>query len=50
MQEKCYKTIKSIGGGNIALGVIVIVTGLVCGIMMIVNGARLLREKSDRLF
>ena len=50
MQEKSYKTIKSIGGGSIALGVVVIVTGLVCGIMMIINGARLLHEKSDRLF
>lgn len=50
MQEKCYKRRKSIGGGNIALGVVVIVTGLVCGILMIINGARLLHEKSDRLF
>lgn len=50
MQEKSYKTRKSIGGGNIALGIITLVTGLVCGIVMIVNGARLLHEKSDRLF
>lgn len=50
MQEKCYKRMKSIGGGNIAIGVIILVTGLVCGIVSIVNGARLLHEKSDRLF
>lgn len=50
MQEKCYKKMKTIGGGNIALGIIVMITGLVCGIMAIVNGARLLHEKSDRLF
>lgn len=50
MQEKNYRTTKSVGGGNIALGVIVIVCGLVCGILTIINGARLLKEKSDRLF
>lgn len=50
MQEKTFKTIKTVGGGSIALGIVVVVTGLVCGILMIVNGARLLREKSDRLF
>lgn len=50
MQEKNYKTTKSIGGGSIALGAIMIVTGLVCGILTIINGARLLHEKSDRLF
>lgn len=50
MQEKCYKTMKSVGGGNVALGVIMILAGLVCGILTIVNGARLLHEKSDRLF
>lgn len=50
MQEKFFRTIKSVGGGNIAIGVIMIVTGLVCGILAIVNGGRLLKEKSDRLF
>lgn len=50
MEEKNYKITKSIGGGNIALGVIMIVSGLVCGILAIVNGGRLLKEKSDRLF
>ena len=50
MEEKNYKMMKSVGGGNIALGVIVIVTGLVCGILAIINGGRLLRGKADRLF
>lgn len=50
MQEKLFRTTKSVGGGNIAIGVIMIVTGLVCGILAIVNGGRLLKEKPDRLF
>lgn len=50
MNEKSYKAVKAIGGGNIALGVIVLLTGIVSGILLIVNGGRLLKAKSDRLF
>lgn len=50
MREKSYKIMKSVGGGNIALGIIVLVTGIVTGVMIIVNGGRLLKEKSDILF
>ncbi len=50
MQEKSYKTMKKVGGCNIAIGVISIISGVVCGILMIVNGAKLLKNKSDMLF
>ena len=50
MSEKTYKTMNSIGGGNIALGIIVLVTGLASGILLIVNGARLLKHKSEITF
>lgn len=50
MQEKSYKTMKRVGGYNIALGVIAIISGIVCGILMIVNGAKLLKNKTDMLF
>ncbi len=50
MEEKSFKTMKSVGGGNIALGIIVLVTGIVTGVLMIINGGRLLGEKSDHLF
>ena len=50
MQEKCYKTMKVVGGGNIALGIITLVTGIVCGILMIIGGAKLLKSKSDMIF
>ena len=39
----------SSGAGSLALGIVVLVTGLVTGILMIVNGARLLRKKSEIL-
>ena len=50
MQEKSYKTMKKVGGYNIAIGIITLITGIVCGILMIVNGGKLLKNKSDMLF
>lgn len=47
MNEKLYKTVSGAGAGNLALGIITLVTGIVTGILMIVNGARLLKVKSD---
>ena len=49
MNEKIYQTLASSGAGSLALGIVVLVTGLVTGILMIVNGARLLRRKSEIL-
>lgn len=50
MQEKYYKIMKKSGGGNIALGVVVLACGVVCGILMIINGAMLLKRKSEMIF
>ena len=46
MNEKIYKTMAVTGAGNIALGIIV----LVSGILVIVNGAKILKRKSDIIF
>ena len=48
--EKNYKKLSAIGGGIIAIGVIVLITGIVSGIMMIVNGGRILKAKRDMMF
>lgn len=50
MNEKTYKTMAGTGAGNIALGIIILVTGVACGILTIVNGARILKRKSDIIF
>ena len=47
MNEKVYKTLRTAGAGSIALGIVVLVCGLACGILAIVNGARMLKRKSD---
>lgn len=48
--EKAYKTMKGAGAGNIALGVIMIVAGVATGILAIINGARLLKNKNELIF
>ena len=42
--EKVYKTMRNTGAGSIALGVIILVSGLIIGILSIVNGALLLKR------
>ena len=43
--EKAYKTMSQAGAGSIVIGIITIVTGVTAGIIAIVNGARLLKNK-----
>ena len=50
MNEKVYKTMKNTGGFSIAMGIVIIVAGLVVGIGNIISGALLLRRKSDITF
>ncbi len=48
--EKAYKTMKNAGAGSIAIGVVMIVAGVTAGILSIVNGARLLKNKNGLIF
>lgn len=48
--EKLYKTMRNIGAGSIALGAVILVAGLIVGIVSIVNGAILLKRKSEITF
>ncbi len=48
--ESVYKTMRNTGVGNIAIGIIMIVTGLTAGTMAIITGAILLKKKSQITF
>lgn len=48
--EKIYQTVARSGAGNLALGIIVMVTGLTAGILLIINGAILLKQKGQITF
>lgn len=50
LNEKIYKTMKQVGAWNIAIGVTLIVLGVLSGVMTIVNGARLIKDKSNIMF
>lgn len=48
--EKLYRVISNAGAGSLVLGIIVLVTGIVTGTLMIINGARLLKQKYQITF
>lgn len=48
--EKAYKSMKLIGAANIAIGITVLVTGVAAGILAIIGGARLLKNKHELIF
>ena len=50
MEEKVFKTVSVAGVWNLVLGGVVLVTGIASGVLLIVNGARLLAGKSKIIF
>ena len=50
MNEKAYKTMSRSGAGALTVGIIMMVAGLVCGIIAVVSGARLLHDKKETGF
>ena len=48
--EKIYKTMRNTGAASIAVGIIIATVGLTTGIIAIVNGALLLKRKSEITF
>ena len=48
--EKAYKTMTSSGVSNIVLGVVMIVSGLAAGIITLIHGARLLKNRNHITF
>lgn len=50
MGEKTYKTLSVAGAGSIALGIVILVVGVVAGILSIVAGASVLRQKTRMMF
>lgn len=48
--EKVYKTMTSSGAANLAIGIVMAVTGLAAGVLTIINGARLLKNRQEITF
>ena len=50
MNEKVFKTMGRVGGGSIAMGIILLISGLAMGVLMIISGAGLLRRRAEITF
>lgn len=49
MLEKAYNTMKHAGAWNIALGIVLLVIGVTCGVMLIITGGKLIKNKKEIL-
>ena len=45
MDEKVYKTMGFSGASNLVIGICILFTGVTSGILLILNGAKLLKNK-----
>ena len=50
MEEKSYKLLGGSGALNIAVGAVVLVSGIASGVLLIVNGARQLAHRGKLIF
>ena len=50
MNEKIFKNMKSTGVSSLVIGIAKICLGVAAGVVLIVNGAKLLSSKCDTLF
>lgn len=50
MEEKVYRSMRVIGACNLAVGIILIVVGVACGILSIIGGARLFKNQKMLTF
>ena len=48
--EKVYRVLKTAGGANIAIGVLLIIIGITLGVLNIISGASLLNNRKNILF
>lgn len=49
MEEKLYKTLTAVGALDLAIGICILVTGVASGVLIIVNGGRLLKSRKKIL-
>lgn len=50
MNEKAYKIMSFAGAANIAAGIVILVVGIAVGVITIISGAKLQKEKKGLTF
>lgn len=48
--EKLYQKMNSVGVSSLVMGIVTIIVGVGAGIVMIINGAKMLRGKKEITF
>lgn len=50
MTEKAYKAMGNAGAANLAIGIVLIVTGIASGVILLISGAKLFKAKRGLTF
>lgn len=50
MDEKVYKSMRGAGATNIVLGILTLIGGIASGVILLINGGKLLHNKSKVFF
>lgn len=50
MDEKIYKRMGRSGAWDITIGIILVVVGVAAGVLSIINGAKLLKDRTGIMF
>ena len=50
MNEKAFKTMGVAGAANIVIGIVMIIAGITTGIIVVVSGARLMKDRKGLTF
>lgn len=48
--EKAYKTMTFSGAANLAVGIVLVVAGTAAGVLTIISGARLLKNRREIIY